>query len=269
MGGVSDNNQLRDGEDAYVSDLLLRIAQRERLAMEQFYAVYQEAVYRLALVRLGQPAVAAQVLQSLMLQVWTGVQVWRPGPRPRTWLLQLAARATQTGVAEAHDAQLDPASQAIAPAGGRADGLVENLHTALRRLPDRYRAVLHLAYFEHLGDAEIAQALDQSEAAVSWNRRQGRDALCAMLGGNGNGNGDSDARARDLFLDAWMRRQLRTAPDPSPCDFGLDQLKLQMRIADRDRLRRRISRRWLRRPIGRVRRWVGLSAPARRAAAVG
>ena len=265
MGGVSDNNQLRDGEDAYVSDLLLRIAQRERLAMEQFYAVYQEAVYRLALVRVGQPAVAAQVLQSLMLQVWTGVQVWRPGPRPRTWLLQLTARATQTGVADAHDAQLDPASQAIAPAGGRADGLVENLHTALRRLPDRYRAVLHLAYFEHLGDAEIAQALDQPEAAVSWNRRQGRDALCAMLGGNG----DSDARARDLFLDAWMRRQLRTAPDPSPCDFGLDQLKLQMRIADRDRLRRRISRRWLRRPIGRVRRWVGLATPARRAAALG
>jgi RNA polymerase sigma-70 factor (ECF subfamily) len=265
MNGASHiNNPMLDGEDAHVSELLLRVALRERQAMEQFYAVYQEAVYRLALVRLGQPAVAAQVLQTLMLQIWTGTQVWRPGPRPRTWILQLAARATRAGVAEGSDAQLDPASRAIAPAGARADGLVENLHTALRRLPDRYRAVLHLAYFEHLADGEIAQVLDQTEAAVSWNRRQGRDALCAMLGGNG----DSDARARDLFLDAWMRRQLRTAPDPSPCDFGLDQLKVQMRVAERDRLRRRISRRWLLRPIGRVRRWVGLTAPARRAAAV-
>jgi RNA polymerase sigma-70 factor (ECF subfamily) len=266
MSGAGENHhQLRDGEDAYVPELLLRVARRERQAMEQFYAVYQEAVYRLSLVRLGQPAVAAQVLQSLMLQIWTGTQVWRRGPRPRTWILQRAARAAQAGVAEASDPQLDPASQAIAPANGRTDGLVENLHTALRRLPDRYRTVLHLAYFEHLGDAEIAQVLDQTEAAVSWNRRQGRDALCAMLGGNGQ----SEARARDLFLDAWMRRQLRTAPDPSPCDFGLDQLELQMRIADRDRLRRRVRRRWLQRPIGRVRRWVGLVWPARREATAG
>lgn len=263
MIGVNDN-EYRAGEDTYVAELLLRVAQRETMAMEQFYAVYQEAVYRLALVRLGQPAVAAQVLQGLMLQVWTGTQVWRPGHRPRAWILRLAARATQGVVAEANDVTIDPATQAIVPAGARA-GMAENLHVALRRLPDRYRTVLHLAYFEHLSDAEIAQVLDLPEAAVRWNRRQGRDALSAMLGGNG----DSDARARDLFLDAWMRRELRTTPDPSPCDFGLDRLKLEMRVAERDRWRRRMTRRWLRRPIGRMCRWIGLRAPARGEAAIG
>lgn len=263
MGGVSDN-QYRDGEDAHAAGLLLRVAQGDPLAMEQFYAVYQEAVYRLALVRLGQPAVAAQVLEALMLQVWTGMQAWRPGHRPRTWILRLAARAAQADVAEANDATVDPSTDAIALPGARP-GMAENLHTALRRLPDRYRTVLHLAYFEHLCDAEIARVLDLPEDAVSWNRRQGRDALSAMLGGNG----ESDARARDLFLDAWMRRELRSAPDPSPCDFGLDRLKLRMRVAERERWRRRLSRRWLRRPIGHVRRWVGLGAPGRREAAVG
>ncbi|MGH8519149.1 MAG: RNA polymerase sigma factor [Panacagrimonas sp.] len=263
MGGARDNDY-RDGEDAHASDLLLRVSRRERQAMEQFYGVYQEAVYRLALTRLDQPVDAALVLQALMLQIWTGTQVWRPGGRPRTWILQLTARATQGGVAEALDTQLDPATQAITPAGARA-GMVENLHTALRRLPDRYRTVLHLAYFEHLCDAEIAQVLDLAESAVSWNRRQGRDALSAILGGNG----ESDARARDLFLDAWMRRELRMAPDPAPCDFGLDRLKVAMRSAGRERLRRRLSRRWVRRPIGHLRRWVGLGAPGRSEAAAG
>ncbi|MCC2657392.1 MAG: polymerase [Panacagrimonas sp.] len=263
MIGVSDN-EYRDGEDAYVAGLLLRIARRERGAMEQFYAVYQEPVYRLALVRLGHPASAAQVLQALMLQIWTGMQVWRPGNRPRAWILRLVARASQSLAADADDATIDPSTQAIVPAPART-GMVENLHTALRRLPDRYRTVLHLAYFEHLDDGEIAHVLDLAETAVGWNRRQGRDALSAMLGGNG----ETDARARDLFLDAWMRRELRTAPDPAPCDFGLDRLKVEMRGAERDRWRRRMSRRWVRRPIGRVCRWVGWGAPARDEAAVG
>lgn len=263
MDGVSRNEYQAD-EDAHASDLLLRVSQRERPAMEQFYRVYQEAVYRLAVARLDNPTAAAQVLQALMLQIWGGTQVWRPGSRPRTWILQLTARATQDGVAEALDSQIDPSTQAIAPLGVRA-GMAENLHTALRRLPDRYRTVLHLAYFEHLCDAEIAQVLDLTESTVGWNRIQGRDALSASLGGNG----DSDARARDLFLDAWMRRELRMAPDPSPCDFGLDLLKVAMRSVGRERLRRRLARRWLRRPIGHLRRLVGLGTPGRSEAAVG
>lgn len=264
MSGVSDDNRRRNGEDGYVAELLRRVSRREPAAMEQFYAIFQEAVYRLALVRLGEPAAAAQVLQAQMLRVWNGTQVWRSRSRPRTWILQLTARATRAHASEQHTTRLDPATRAIAPAGASA-GVIENLHMALRRLPDRYRSVLHLAYFEHLSDVEIAQVLDLPEGAVGWTRRQGRDALCAMLGGNG----DSDIRARDLFLDAWMRRELRTTPDSAPCDFGLDRLKVDMRAADRDRSRRRLRRRWLRRPIGRMRRWLGQLIPVRRSAAPG
>lgn len=264
MGGVSET-EYRAGEDAYAAELLQRVARRDGRAMEQVYGLYQEAVYRLALVRLGQAGRAAILLQDLMLQIWSGIHVWRPGRRPRAWILQLAARATLAEAAEAYDAgSLDPSTQAIAPVAARP-GATPSLYAALRGLPDRYRTLLHLAYVEHLCDREIALILDVPESSVSWNRRQGRDALCAMLGGNG----DRDARARDLFLDAWMRRELRTAPDPSPGDFGLDRLKLQMRVAERERWRRRVARRWLRRPIGHVRRWVGLATPTRRATALG
>lgn len=252
-------------EDAYAVGLLRRVALRDRAAMEGLYGLYQEAVYRLALVRLGQPAPAAHVLQDLMLQIWGGTHVWRPGLGPRAWILRLTARATRSDAADAQeDERIDPSTQAIAPVAARP-GTAQNLHTALRGLPDRYRTVLHLAYFERLGDAQIAHVLDLPETTVAWNRRQGRDALSATFGGNG----DSDARARELFLDAWMRRELRTAPDAAPCDFGLDRLQVQMRIADRVRWQRRTLRRWLRRPAGRIRRWMGWGAPTRRATALG
>lgn len=265
MGGVVRHGGYQD-EDAYAIGLLRRVRLRDRAAMERFYGLFQEAVYRMALVRLGQPAAAAHVLQDLMLQVWSGTHAWRPGLRPRAWILQLAARATRTQAADVRDEEerIDPSTDAIATDPARPDP-ASNLHTALRALPARYRAVLHLAYFEHLPDTEIARVLDLPVTAVAWNRRQGRDALSAMFGGNGA----CEARARDLFLDAWMRRELRTVPDASPCDFGLDRLQVQMRIADRERRVRQWVRSWLRRPFGRIRRWVRWAAPTRRATALG
>ena len=252
------NNEYRASEDAFASELLLRVGRRERSAMEQLYGLFQDAVYRLALVRTGSPAQAAQLLQALMLEVWAGRRIESVARRPRIALLRLAAGTAADPVLVAAE-DLDPSTMELLPAGDR-NGVTENLHTALHRLPERYRTVLHLAYFEHLSDAEIAAVLELSEEAVGWHRRQGRDALSMMV----RGPGAHDERARDLFLDAWMRRELRLPPDTSPCDFGLDRLKAGMREAEQARLRRQLHRRWVRKPLARMRRWFGVLAPSRR-----
>lgn len=222
------------GEDGFALQLLSRIARREREAMEQFYGLYQEAVYRLALVRLDSPPAAAQQLHELMLRVWVGAATCPPGERPRTWLLGQLVACTEVPEPEVDgfEAQPDPSTAAVAVARDPASAS-ENLHSVLRRLPERYRTILHLAYFEHLADAEIARMLDRPEGAVAWSRRQGRDALASMqqLGGA------SDDRGRDLFLDSWVRRELRTAPDPAPGDFGLDRLRVALRQVDREQRR--------------------------------
>ncbi len=251
-------NEYRASEDAFASDLLQRVGRKERSAMEQLYGLFQDAVYRLALVRIGVPATAAQLLQERMLAIWSGARVPCDGTRPRVALLRQVARAAAGHLLATPD-EPDAATLELLPAIDR-NGITENLHTALRRLPERYRTVLHLAYFEHLSDAEIADVLDSSPEAVAWHRRQGRDALSGLV----RGPGQHDERARDLFLDAWMRRELRMPPDASPCDFGLDRLKVAMRAAERIRWHRQVRRRWVRKPLARLRRWFGVSAAARR-----
>lgn len=245
-------------EDAFASDLLLRVTLKERSAMEQLYGLFQDAVYRVALVRIGAPSTAAQLLHTLMLQTWAGTYRWSQGCRPRVAFLRMAARSAVGHMVATPD-ELDPSTLELLPAIDR-NGIAENLHTALHRLPERYRTVLHLAYFEHLSDAEIAVVLDSSEDTVSWHRRQGRDTLSGLV----RGPGAADARGRDLFLDAWMRRELRMPPDASPCDFGLDRLKLDMREAESRRWRRQMRRRWVQKPLAWLRRWFGLCAPTRR-----
>jgi RNA polymerase sigma-70 factor, ECF subfamily len=235
MNGAS-REQLA-GEDAFAESLLKRIAQRDAGAMEQLFSLYQDAVYRLAMVRIETPAAAGQLLHELMVQLWSGAIVPPPGERPRTWLLGLVVRAADVPSELPVEPALDPSSEmlAAAPDPSRSS---ENLHTVLRRLPERYRTAVHLAYFEHLSDTEIARVLDRSEAAVAWDRRQGRDALAAMQ----QLRGGVDERGRELFLDSWMRRELRMAPDPSPGDFGLDRLRVAMRQIDRERRRGGFSR---------------------------
>lgn len=256
-------DEYRASEDVFASGLLARVANKERAAMEQLYGVFQDAVYRMALIRTGTASTSAQLLQESMLRVWSGSRPWAAGCRPRVGFLWLAARAATQHMSPGSE-DLDAATLELIPAIGR-NGITENLHTALRRLPERYRTVLHLAYFEHLSDAEIALVLDSSEQAVNWHRRQGRDALSALV----RGPGAPDERARDLFLDAWMRRELRMPPDASPCDFGLDRLKVGMREVEQDRWRRQVQRRWVRKPLARMRRWFGLFPPARRESVAG
>lgn len=255
-------NEYRVSEDAFAFELLRRMAVRERQAMEQFYGLFQDAVYRMALVRVEMPSTAALLLQELMLRLWSGLRL-TPGQSPRLQLLRLAARAAAE-LRIAMPEEPDPSTLELLPSIDR-HGIAENLHTALRRLPERYRTVVHLAYFEHLSDAEIAEVLGSSEDAVSWTRRQGRDALSGLT----RGPAVHDERARDLFLDAWIRRELRMAPDSSPCDFGLDRLKLAMREAEQDRNRRQLHRRFVRRPLAKLLRWLSFCAPARRESIAG
>lgn len=253
-------------EDVHAAEWLRRLVRHERGAMEQLYGLYQDAVYRFALVRVQSAPAAAQLLHEQMLGVWRGTARWTGEMRPRTWLLQLVARATLdmfTPDAQQSDEQADPSTATLV--ADRTQPLQENLHLALRRLPERYRSVLHLAYYEHLSDAEIAVVLERTESSVAWERRQGRDALASLAGREV----PAEEKGRELFADAWLRRELRMPPEPAPCDFGLDRLKVGMRQTEQKRRQDRLRRRFLQRPLARLRRWWSSRREADRASVVG
>lgn len=77
------------------------------------------------------------------------------------------------------------------PGGGGPEPLSETLEAPspegealweeLRRLPTKYRTVLHLYYYEDMTTEEIARLLDRSPATVRSQLMRGRDRLRVLL----------------------------------------------------------------------------------------
>ena len=59
----------------------------------------------------------------------------------------------------------------------------DRILTALMQLPDAYRMVLYLYYYESYRTAEIAEMLKKKESTVRTLLRRGRMQLKKMLGG--------------------------------------------------------------------------------------
>jgi RNA polymerase sigma-70 factor (ECF subfamily) len=58
---------------------------------------------------------------------------------------------------------------------------VEDLKPVIAKLPEKYRLVVHLFYYEDLPIAQIAKVLELTESAVKSRLKRAREKLEPML----------------------------------------------------------------------------------------
>lgn len=148
---------------------------------------HRGAVLRLALARTRSAADAQDIAQEVFIKLLRSTASFHDDEHLRAWLL----RAT-------HDSCIDLHRQAwrrrvetrddMSPVADRAawepafeEVMDHPVWTAMRRLPDKLRCVLHLHYVEGYGTAEIAGILGCTEAAVRTRLHRGRKKLSAEL----------------------------------------------------------------------------------------
>lgn len=173
------------------SALLQRIAAGHRRALEDFYRRHEGRVYAFALKRLGDPALAAEVLNEVMLTVWRDAGRFQGRSRVTTWLLGIAnhkcldalrRRGRDTLLEPLEEAQLPPeeGENNTAAALAALDD-AELLRYCLERLPEAQRAVVHLAFFEDLPYGEVAAAVDCPVGTVKSRMLHAKRALGRCL----------------------------------------------------------------------------------------
>jgi RNA polymerase sigma-70 factor (ECF subfamily) len=143
---------------------------------ERWIAPHAGAIRALAVSVLGNRADAEDVVQETMLAAYENRALIDPAKNPRAWVLRIALNKSRDLLRRRKVRQRLPEPKAPAPG---AD--VEEIRLAFRRLPDEYRLILHLAYFEELPYRDIAEVTGLSLSGVKMAVLRGRKMLRGEL----------------------------------------------------------------------------------------
>ena len=151
----------------------------EREEAARLVEAHGQAVYRLAYARTGSREDAEDITQETFLRLVRAAPVFRDEAHCRAWLLHVAMNSTRSLFRRPwrrRDLPLEEAANAAAPDGERGDVL-----EAVLNLPERYRAPVHLFYYEGLTVEQIAKILGLREGAVRTRLSRARGMLRDML----------------------------------------------------------------------------------------
>ena len=133
---------------------------REPAALAEQYA---GMLYRLAYARTGSRADAEDVMQEVFVRLLKARPDFADREHAKAWLLRVAANCANDLFRAPWRRREEPISEFLpAPEEPEPGGVVE----AVLALPPKYRAAVHLYYYEDLSVAEIAGILGKSEGAV-------------------------------------------------------------------------------------------------------
>lgn len=167
------------------ADLMARVANRDKRALEELYARHASAAFGLALRMMGERNSAEDLVQEAFWRVWRRAgtfELQRGQFAP--WLLgivhNLAIDEMRRRRARPNALSTDADDEALMELPDRDADVVETVlvqvnaaqvRAALRELPDAQRQVIELAYYDGLTHQEIAARLNEPLGTVHTRAR--------------------------------------------------------------------------------------------------
>ena len=137
-----------------------------------------DMVYRLALARTASVPDAEDVFQEVFLRYFRHEEKFQSDEHRKAWLIRCTVNRAKSLAASPWKKRTVPLE--TADEVGVEDDYRE-VYSAVLSLPGKYRAVIHLHYFEGLSVAEMAEMLHIAEGTVKSQLSRGRALLREML----------------------------------------------------------------------------------------
>ena len=137
-----------------------------------------DMVYRLALARTASIPDAEDVFQEVFLRFFRHEDELDTDEHRNAWLIRCTVNRCKSLLASPWRRRTVPLETA-AEVGVEDD--YREVYSAVLSLPAKYRAAIHLHYFEGLSVAEMAQALGVPEGTVKSQLSRGRALLRDLL----------------------------------------------------------------------------------------
>ena len=140
---------------------------------------YSRMLLRLAMTRLPSSADAEDVVQEVFLKLLTARPQFRDAEHEKAWLIR-ATLHRACDMARSAERRNLPLEAAEAVPGGELPAPSPVL-SAVRALPAKYSAVIHLYYYEGYSIKEISQLLRLPVPTVGTRLSRGRERLRELL----------------------------------------------------------------------------------------
>ena len=144
--------------------------------LSELFARYGDDVYRFAYSFTRHAADAEDVCQSVFCRLAEGRTELEPG-KEKAWLLACAANACKNRFRFLKRWQSLPLEAAADVPGGNGGEVLE----AVLSLPEKYRAPVHLYYYEGYSQKEITEILGLRLTAVQTRMQRARAILKEVL----------------------------------------------------------------------------------------
>lgn len=140
---------------------------QDETTFAQFYARQVNTVYRICYVRLKNQMDAEDVTQEVFLRAMQQPQLWGDDAHAKAWLIVTASNLCKNAVQHWSRSKREEVEDWEAFLGATEPPEEESaVMTAVMQLPDPYRTVVYLFYFEGYSGMEIAGMLGKKESTV-------------------------------------------------------------------------------------------------------
>ncbi|HAA94888.1 MAG TPA: RNA polymerase subunit sigma-70 [Dehalococcoidia bacterium] len=178
--------------------IMERVSQADKDALEALYNGYRTPVYSLAMFMLKQPPLAEEATQDIFLNVWLKASSFNADRgQPRAWIMSVAhhkiidiIRSRRRAIVNTDPADYD--SLELLPAGGASTEQQveqtmdrERIMRALATVPESQREVIMLSYFEGYSQSEMADKLGQPLGTIKTRVRLAMQKLRTALENDG------------------------------------------------------------------------------------
>ena len=160
---------------------------REKITAEEVIDRYADMVYRLALLQVKNKADADDILQEVFVRLIRHIHKLQDWNHVKAWLIRVTINCAKKYFDRYWNKNvcfLDETEEICFEEKGyeeaEGDGFV---YQAVCRLPEKYRIVVHLFYYEELSVTEIAKFTKQKETTVKSQLFRAREMLKTWLEG--------------------------------------------------------------------------------------